>query len=72
MPEDLLVHRRPSEATRGFVPARDEPKASCGVPEDPQVRQRPSIAREMVAQIFTSWNLIADWLRRINGLQQAA
>src|SRR5262249_12835268 len=22
---------------RGFVPARDEPKASCGVPEDPQV-----------------------------------
>jgi hypothetical protein len=26
----------------------------------------------LVAQIFTSWNQIADWIKRIDGLQQAA
>jgi hypothetical protein len=27
---------------------------------------------KVVTQIFTSWNRIADWLKQIDGLQQAA
>ena len=31
-----------------------------------------SLRTYLVAQIFTSWNRIVDWLGQIDGLQQAA
>jgi len=30
------------------------------------------IGKEMVSQIVTSWNRIADWLRHLDGLKNAA
>ena len=42
------------------------------MPEDLLVYQRPSGARELVAQIFTSWNPLAHWFGLLDALKRAA
>jgi hypothetical protein len=42
--------------------------SSLGLPSE----ARPQGERRMVAQIFTSWNRLADWLGLVDALQNAA
>jgi hypothetical protein len=42
------------------------------MPEDLLVYRRPSEAREMVAQIFTSWNPLTSWLRGVDELRNVS
>ena len=55
----------------GVVPVR-RAEGAADLPEDRRVRQRPSGAREMVDQIFTSWNRIMDWVGRVEALKRTA
>ena len=52
----------------GIVPARDEPKANCGAPDE--FRAKPSRAkRGLVSQTFASWNHVRSLLRQVDSLR---
>ncbi len=81
----LLVLRDETELTlsrcyRNRLPELFHPEYSVAVSERggppslkaPADSLREQTERRLVTQIFTSWNQIAGWLRRLAGLRDAA